>query len=56
MVNLSNIYGLFECNIMSARLYTIIMLSWSIYISDKKNMIVKLYLAELIVRVNQQWH
>ena len=33
---LSNTCGSFEFNIMTARLYVIIMLSWSIYISDKK--------------------
>ena len=34
---MSNICGSFECNILTAWLYTIIMPSWSIYISDKKN-------------------
>ena len=35
---MSNICGSFECNILTAWLYTIMMPSWSIYISDKKNL------------------
>ena len=43
---LSNTCGSFEFNIMTARLYVIIMLSWSIYISDKK---------EIKKKINKKW-